>query len=91
MNNKIEFKDIDGVQIHEGDEILITHGHYSGSASVLRRGKVIRFTSKTCFYEIKGNCHYHEGKMLYDQTNLRVLVLKGELVEYSKTKDLTND
>ncbi len=86
MSEKIEFKDIDGVQICVGDEVLVTHGHYQGSASVLRKAKVKRFTAKYCFF--KGR--RIQGKMMYNQTNERVLVMKGEFVKYTKTKDLKN-
>ena len=94
--SKIEFKDINGVTICPGDEILFTSAGYSSGASTLCKGKVSRFTAKTMYvedtlYKNDGSVWYiNHHKMLYDQTDWRVLVLKGEFIEYSVTKDLTN-
>ena len=89
MNDKIEFRDIDGVKICEGDEVLVTYNLYANSSSHLKRAKIIRFTPAACFFEFKDETTWpRKGKMFQGQVGFRILVLRGEMVEYSKTKDL---
>jgi hypothetical protein len=98
-NNEIEFKDMDGVTICVGDEVLVTVNSHLATSSLLVRGKVIRFTSKNCYIEhksvysklLKREHMSAVTKLAYDQLQIRALVLKGEFVEYTKTKDLTNE
>ena len=89
------FKDIEGTEICQGDEILVTVPGW-GNASHLTKAKVVRFTSATMF--IKGFKYFggdtacqFETKITRGQTNFRALVIKGEFKEYSKKKDLTNE
>jgi hypothetical protein len=90
------FKDIEGTEICQGDEILVTVPGWK-NASHLTRARVVRFTSATMF--IKGVKYFggiskprsFETKINQGQTEFRALVIKGEFKEYSKTKDLTNE
>jgi hypothetical protein len=89
MNDIIDFRDIDDVKICKGDEVLVTYNFYGNSSSHLKRAKIIRFTPAACFFEFKDEKIWpKEGKMFQGQVSLRILVLKGDFVEYSKTKDL---
>ena len=93
------FKDIDNVEICEGDEILYTSTNYGSGSSDLERATVSRFTEHNMFYAYKGTSWDHyagkiidteiETRMERQQTSSRVLVLKGEFKEYGVVKDLT--
>lgn len=95
-NNEIEFKDMDGVTICVGDKILVTVNSYVSTSSHLVRGKVVKFTEKTCYIEhestyrhLKEKGAFAHTRLAHEQLRFRALVLKGEFVEYTKTKDLT--
>jgi hypothetical protein len=74
----------------------VTVNSYLTTSSHLVRGKVIKFSKKTCYID-HGSTYFPSveknvrTKLLYDQLPFRALVLKGEFVEYTKTKNLTNE
>jgi hypothetical protein len=69
------FYDIEGTEICEGDEILWTEPGWR-NASNLSRAKVTRFTEFNMFMDCL--------KMRKDQTDFRVLIMKGEFKTYTK-------
>ena len=74
------FLDIDGTEIHEGDEILVSMNG-SSTASDLERRKVIGFTSS--FMKLnEGKYKWRSIKVAKHTCRDRVLILKGEMKEY---------
>lgn len=74
------FLDMDGTEIHDGDEILVSMNG-SSTASDLERRKVIGFTSS--FMKLnEGKYKWRSTKVAKHTCPDRVLILKGEMKEY---------
>ncbi len=94
MNKKIEFKDIEGTTICVGDKVLLVPTSWHSTAG-LAYGIVERFSPKNIFFKnVDRNGKWEKtenhAKMMYDECSRRVLIIKGELKEYTKTKDIEN-
>ena len=76
------FYDIEGTEICQGDEILITV-NFGRSSSHLKRGRVTGFTPSFMKYDINEGYSWHE-KIKNDNCSFRVLVMKGEFKKYRK-------
>jgi hypothetical protein len=89
------FRDIEGTEICEGDKVLFADT-WANSAPILRNGyKVVGFTPKFVKLEAMEGTLVHgrwddKIKIAMHRTNIRILVLKGEFKEYTKTKDFKN-
>jgi len=83
---EIVFKDIDGVIICPGDTILVTERQNRSSTAPILRSKVLRIKKRRIYFE--GRWAGYEGYMHDDQTVKRMFVLKGEMKEYSVTKEI---
>ena len=69
------FYDIEGTEICEGDEVLYTSIPWRASSD-LERGKVKKFTPQ--------NVVIDGTRMAMNQTERRILIIKGEFKTYTK-------
>lgn len=75
------FIDIEGTEICEGDEILITENNYGTTTAGMRKSKVLRTKGERMYFE---SSYGGESYMIKYETESRVLVLKGEFKKYNK-------
>lgn len=80
------FYDIEGTEICVGDEVLVTLNNGSTTAPI-KKARVSKIKGSKIHFE-NYNGYTWASSMLDYGCKDRVLILKGEFKEYTKTKDL---
>lgn len=76
------FNDIEGTEICEGDEILVTENTYGTTTAGIAKRKVTGFKGRRMYFTNRN--HGGISHIIDYGTKNRVLILKGEFKTYTK-------